>query len=219
MVATGFVSRRRVIQWCLAPVVLITIAFGYRYPILGYSVPAVMLAGLIGGIFRGRFVCGNLCPRGSFLDRCVAPISRDKHIPNFLRRMWLRGPLFVALMGFMIFRVFQRPENAIFWEYLGRVFWLMCVVTTSLAVVLGIMIKPRTWCSFCPMGTMQNALGGGKFQLRIDPESCIECGSCEKICPIDLPIVKYKNIGRVEERDCLKCFECIAVCQKEALSR
>ena len=85
-------------------------------------------------------------------------------------------------------------------------------------IVLGVLIHPRTWCSFCPMGTMQNAIGGGKRQLRIDSDSCVECRQCEQACPFDLPIVKHKNSGRVSERDCLRCSECVAVSPKKALT-
>lgn len=209
------VVRRRIIQWCLMPIVLITIGLGWKYPLLGFSVPVVMLTGMVGAVIRGRYVCGNLCPRGSFLDRVIAPVSRKKDIPDSLRNMPWRWLVFAAMMGFMTFRIAQNPTDIYHW---GRVFWLMCVITTSIGVVLGLAIHPRTWCSFCPMGTMQSALGGSKRQLTINSELCRECKLCEKACPINLPIVKHKDNGRLLERDCLKCPECIASCPHEVLS-
>ena len=209
------VKRRRVVQWCLMPIVLITIGLGWKYPLLGFSVPVVMLAGLVGSLIRGRYVCGNLCPRGSFIDRVVSLVSRKKHIPDFFRNMSLRWLVFAAMMGFMAFRISRNPAEIDHW---GRVFWLMCVITTSIAVVLGIAIHPRSWCAFCPMGTMQSALGGGKHLLQIAPALCRECRLCERACPIDLAIVEHKDRRYLLDRDCLKCPECTAACPHGALS-
>ncbi|MFC1736814.1 4Fe-4S binding protein [Candidatus Hydrogenedentota bacterium] len=72
------IKRRHIVQWCLLPIVLITIGLGWKYPLLGFSVPVVMTAGFVGGIFRGRYVCGNLCPRGSFFDRILLRVSRGR---------------------------------------------------------------------------------------------------------------------------------------------
>ena len=46
---------------------------------------------------------------------------------------------------------------------------------------------------------------------------CIECGACERACPMNLTIV-----GQQEERvlrlpDCLKCGECVVTCPKRVL--
>ncbi len=63
--------RRHVIQWFLVPVVIISIALGWKFPWLGFSVPIVMLMGAIINIKKGRYGCGNLCPRGNFFDRIM----------------------------------------------------------------------------------------------------------------------------------------------------
>ncbi len=207
-------ARRRLIQWCLVPVVLITIGLGWKFPLLGFTVPVVMLAGVVGGIFRGRYVCGNLCPRGSFFDRLLAPVSMKKPIPQFLRGMTFRWLVLASLMVIMAFRVSRNPGDVKHW---GHVFWLMCVVTTGIGVVLGVCIHPRAWCAFCPMGTIQNAIGGGRDELRIDRGRCHECKLCEKACPLALSIVKHKDDGLVLDRDCLKCSECIGACPAGSL--
>ncbi len=200
--------RRRKLQWALAPVVVITIGLGWTYPALGYAVPAVMLMGMIGSLFNGRYVCGNLCPRGAFFDRYFGWMRKGRRIPEALRGIWLRWFLFAALMAFMIFRI---SRNAGSWEHWGRVFWLMCAVTTAAGIVLAVLVHPRAWCSVCPMGTLQSALGGHRGLYQIE-RSCKECRTCEKACPLDLPIVVHKAEGVLKERDCLKCLECAAAC-------
>ena len=207
--------KRRILQWSLLSVVLVTISLGWKFPFLGFSVPVVMIAGILISLFRGRMVCGNFCPRGSFFDRIVSSFSQKTSVPPLLRDMRFRWSMFALLMGFMVFRLAQNPLSLAHW---GHVFWVMCVVTTALGLVLGIVYHPRTWCAFCPMGTLQNALGGEKQYLAIDSSSCRSCKLCEKKCPFDLSIVAHKNTGKIVNPDCLKCSECVQACPVNALS-
>jgi len=55
-------------RWLLALFMVTVILFGWKFPLLGFAVPVAMLTGMTGGFFRGRYVCGNICPRGSFYD-------------------------------------------------------------------------------------------------------------------------------------------------------
>lgn len=208
-------KKRKLVQWLLSPLVLIVIIFGWKYPWLGFTVPIVMFIGLIGGVLRGRYVCGNVCPRGAFFDRVIAQISFKRGIPEIFRNTYLRIALFVLLIGLLGYRISRNPTEI---EHWGRVFWLMCTLTTIVGIVLGIIFHQRSWCVFCPVGSLQNWVGGNRYQLRIDKEKCVECHLCEKTCPLRLPILSYKGTGIMAHRDCLKCSECIAVCLKKALS-
>jgi len=208
-------ARRRRVQWLLVPVVVVTIGLGWRYPWLGFSVPIVMIMGLAGGLVRGRYVCGNLCPRGALWDRVLAPLAPKRAMPGWLRSRPWRWGILAALMGFMAVSLLRNPGDPMHW---GRVFWRMCVVTTAVGLALAAAVHPRAWCSFCPMGTLQNALGGRRKQLLIDGGKCRSCALCERACPLSLPIVKHKDEGVVREPDCLRCSECVAVCPVKALS-
>jgi polyferredoxin len=173
-----------------------------------------MLMGIIGGFFKGRYVCGWLCPRGAFLERIVARVSPDRPIPQWLRRPAFRWAVFAALMGFMAFQIAQNPGDVYHW---GRVFVRICIITTGIGVVLALIVHPRTWCSFCPMGTMQSAVGGNRAPL-IMADGCVECRTCERACPMNLSIVGQRmDDGRVDAPDCLKCGECVVACPKGLL--
>ncbi len=209
--ATTEVRRRT--QWLLAPIMIVTVALGWRYPLLGFAVPVAMATGMIGGLFRGRYVCGNLCPRGSFIDRLLVKVGGERPIPALFRNMVFRWLVFAGLMGFMVWRLSQNPTS---WEHWGLVFWSMCALTTGIAVIAGMIYHPRSWCSFCPVGTVQNAVGGHKQQLQIASD-CRQCGKCEKVCSMNLPIHKHKSVGVVQERDCLRCSECVAACPSASL--
>ena len=190
--------------------VLIVSIGGIFYPKLGYFLLLVFLTLLIIAPFRGRWFCGNLCPRGSFVDFWLAPISRKVEIPSILKSMKIRIPIFIMLMGFMIFRIIG--TNGIV-DKIGMVLVTICILTTAIAILFGVLIAPRAWCSFCPMGTLQRMAGGDRYQLKVDREKCIECGKCQKVCPMQLPVNEIQ-----EKPDCIKCARCIEACPKSALS-
>ena len=158
-------------------------------------------------------MCGWLCPRGAFLDRIQRPISPVREIPAWLRGHVLRWVIFGLLMGFMVWQISLNPGDVQHW---GKVFVRICIITTWIGVVLAIFVHPRTWCSFCPMGTMQSAVGGSRAPLKMD-EGCVECRSCERACPMNLKIVGQEKDGALRLPDCLKCGECVVACPKNVL--
>ncbi|MDD5735129.1 MAG: 4Fe-4S binding protein, partial [Methanothrix soehngenii] len=203
-------SKIRVITPYLGMIVLIVSIGGIFYPKLGYILLLVFATLLIIAPFRGRWFCGNLCPRGSFVDFWLAPLSRKLKIPPFLRSMWIRIPIFIALMGFMIYRLLGTQGVV---DRIGMVFVTLCIITTSIAILFGVIIAPRTWCTFCPMGTLQRIMGGSKYQLKLDGDLCIDCKRCQKVCPMQLQVFKIQDLP-----DCIKCGRCIDACPKDALS-
>ena len=62
---------RRRQQWFLLWIMVLTVALGWKYPLMGFAVPVVIITGLTISFFRGRYLCGNLCPRGSFMDKVL----------------------------------------------------------------------------------------------------------------------------------------------------
>lgn len=209
------IQRRRHIQWLLMPISLIVISFGWKYPLLGFLVPMVIGLGIFVAFFNGRYVCGNLCPRGALYDRLLAKISPKKPIPKFLKNMKFRLSVIVLFIGLFCFRILQDPTN---WKHLGHVFWFMCTVTTLIGIFLGVFIHHRAWCSFCPSGTLENIIGGHKNPLQINHTTCAGCRKCEKHCSMKLSIIDDKTKNFLTDRDCIRCSECVAVCPKKTLS-
>ncbi len=193
----------------LGALVLIVSIGGVWYPKLGYFLLLVFAGILLTSPFRGRWFCGNLCPRGSFNDFWLGRVTRGRRIPPVLRSMRVRIPAFILLMGFMAYRIAQ-TEGVV--DKVGMVFVTMCIMTTAAAIVFGIAYSPRAWCTFCPMGTMQRLLGGRRMRIRVDLDGCTRCGICLKTCPMHLSVNQL-----IAKPDCIKCGRCVEACPKGAL--
>lgn len=205
---------RRRLQLSTFGIVIVTIVAGLKYPLIGFVVPTVMLIGIIGGFLNGRYVCGWICPRGGFYDRVMSRVSPKKRVPAWLRDYRFRWLVFVLLMGLMIFQILQDPRSLHHW---GAVFVRICLVTTLIGVFLAFIFHPRTWCSFCPMGTIQSVLGPNK-KVLVMGDGCLKCRACERVCPMSLQIVDNIECGRLDTKDCIKCPECQLACPKGILN-
>lgn len=125
---------------------------GLFLPLLGYLVLGMMIFMFILSFFKGRYWCVYLCPRGSFLDQVLSKVSLKKNIPRLFTNKIFRLTVFSLFMGFFIFRLFRVEKTP---YKIGFVFVQMCLLTTLIAIILGVGTKERAWCLICPMGTLQ----------------------------------------------------------------
>lgn len=197
----------------LFPVVLIG---GWRYPLLGYFIPLCMLLGAGIGLYRGRKWCDWYCPRGSFFDVFIKPLSPKKEIPHFFKGLALRIGFLFFLMAMMIIQIIRRWPNP---YSIGIFFVILLTITTILGLILAFIFHQRTWCCFCPIGSLGNWVGRGKYPLKINSDLCTECKLCYKVCPIQVAPYTFKREGveLVRDGDCLKCRLCVATCPSKAL--
>lgn len=207
--------KRQIITASLFPIILVG---GWFYPFLGYFIPFCMLLGLGSSFFWGRKWCDWLCPRGSFYDIVIKPVSPKKEIPKVLKSMSFRLGIFIFLMTVMAINLVMRWFDP---EKIGKFFVILLTFTTCLGIILALIFHQRSWCAFCPIGSMINWLGSKKLPLKIDSKLCIACQACDKACPIQIHPSKYKKEGlqTVKDNDCLKCGLCILACPQKALSR
>lgn len=189
---------------------------GWKYPLLGYFIPICMLLGIGTGFFRGRKWCDWVCPRGSFSDAFVKPISPERKIPRFFKALPLRAGFLSFLMLMVTLQIIKRWSNP---YKIGMFFIMLLTITTIVGIILALIFHQRTWCCFCPIGSMANWMGRWKYPLRIDSNLCTECELCYKVCPIQIVPFKFKKTGIeiVKDGDCLKCDLCVSSCPKGAL--
>ena len=201
-------------------VLLIFIVVGFFYLIIGLLAIVCMVAPVVLSVFKGRYWCGHYCPRGSYYDKLISRVSRNRKIPDFVRSEGFR-----LFMLFFIFAVFGVQMYFAWgdWGAMGGVFWNIILVTTVVATVLGIIYSPRVWCTFCPMGTLSAKVAPYKHKdtfksIHVD-QGCVLCRRCAKVCPMQLKPYKAKDVADgLLDPDCIKCGTCISQCPKRSMS-
>jgi len=211
-----FEKKRKIKQFIMGVVFLFVLVGGWFYPLLGYFIPLCMLLGISIGLFKGRKWCDWFCPRGSFFDAFIKRVSPNKKIPFFFKGLPLRIGTLSFLMTMMLIQIIKRWPDP---YKIGMFFVILLTITTVLGIFLAIVFHQRTWCYFCPIGSMANWIGKRKYPLKIDSQLCTECKLCYKVCPIQIAPFTFKkaDVEIIKDSDCLKCNLCILACPKKAL--
>ncbi|MBD7911953.1 4Fe-4S binding protein [Clostridium cibarium] len=184
---------------------------------LRFAIVAVicMIAPIVVSVFKGRFWCGNLCPRGNFYDNVVSRFSNKKRVPKFLKSYYFRIIIVVFMMTMFTIGIVQNWGNL---YGIGMVFYRIIFVTTLIGVILSLFYNHRTWCNFCPMGTLASVVAKfrkSKSVLNVS-SSCLSCKLCEKKCSMGIVPYDYKD-DILSHPDCIQCGKCVIACPKKAI--
>ncbi len=215
-------------------ILTLLVAFGGLYePKLGLIVPLIII-GLTGtSFFRGRYWCGNVCAHGSLYDNVLLKYSRNTKIPKFFRNKVIMVAFFLWMgfkMSYKTFMVFSKFEGMQLLDKFGFIFVSTYIMVFVISVPIGLIFTPRTWCQFCPMGTIQKLsyklsklLGvAKKTDVKISIESkdlCHTCGKCSRVCPMQLePYLEFDENNQFSNENCIKCSTCVVNCPAKILS-
>ncbi|MDE6196236.1 MAG: 4Fe-4S binding protein [Muribaculaceae bacterium] len=205
------------------------------------GVAAVVVFWAIVTLVYGRIYCSTVCPMGTAMD-CVSQLSRllrrrksDYRYRPPLRRVSLVFLLLFVLSllsGSALVPTLLDPYSAyarMVEEFLVRVIGhggaatrfalasLAAAIVTAVTVVTVAWRHGRLLCnSICPIGTI---LGVGArrsyYHIEIDPDLCINCGECERVCKAGCIKLTDKT---VDQARCVVCFDCTAVCPNGAIN-
>ena len=76
-------------------IIIAYIILGWFFPVIGLLAIICMIGPVVTSIFKGRWWCGHVCPRGNMYDRLLSKYSPHRPIPKFVRTF-----------GFRLFMVF-----------------------------------------------------------------------------------------------------------------
>lgn len=96
---------------------------------------------------------------------------------------------------------------------------VMTIFSIALAAgfLVGMFFKDRFFCIFCPTLALIGIFDKiGLVRLRKKVDSCIGCGNCERVCPMDIRRVHLeKEKENVLTSDCVECFRCAEACPQD----
>jgi NAD(P)H-flavin reductase/NAD-dependent dihydropyrimidine dehydrogenase PreA subunit len=206
----------------------LTVAIGgLWFPKLGLLVLPIIAGLSLTSFFKGRYWCGNICPHGSLFDSILLQFSKNREIPQFFKSKFLKITFFLFFsfqIGRKLINVINIYGQAPFLDKLGFIFVASYLMVTVLGGITSIFYSPRTWCQFCPMGSIQHgsykagkALGiNNETDTKLTIEStelCHECGMCARVCPMQLePYLEWNQEGQLDNEKCIRCNTCVENC-------
>lgn len=197
-----------------------------QVPALHPAAMVLILAFLAVSLLLKKAFCAWLCPLGTvseILWRAGRRLFGAMPRPPAWIDMPLRG-LKYLLLGFFLVIVLQMPASAIeafmrspyglvtdvkmlnFFRFAGTGTLVTVLVLAALS-----MLVQNAWCRYlCPYGALMGLASlASPFKVRRDPEKCIGCGRCSKVCPAALPV---ESASSVRSAECTACLDCVLSC-------
>ena len=178
----------------------------------------LMWIGFFTALVAGPVFCGWVCPIGSLQEwigkigkklfrkrfNRVIPIRIDR-VLRYLRYLVLAWVVYMtAVTGVLVFEAYD-PYNALFNLWTGEVA-LSGIIILAAIVILSLVME-RPFCKYaCPYGALLGIFNLFRiFSIRRKAATCINCGACDKACPMNITV---STAGTVRNHQCISCMKC-----------
>ncbi|MGC8659992.1 MAG: 4Fe-4S binding protein, partial [Desulfomonilaceae bacterium] len=187
----------------------------------------------IAGLTVGRFLCGWVCPFGFVQDLLYKVPYIKFDIPRWTR--FLKYGVFAGLVvavplfltpGFPVYFCRLCPvatvESAIPWALINGSADILSLVV-RLAVLFGIVVAAmghrRFFCKvICPLGAILAPLNRFSLLFPKRDENCIDCGLCNKVCPMKTEPDEAKfGVYESAPEECVSCLDCRKKCPTDSI--
>jgi ferredoxin-type protein NapH len=182
---------------------------------------------IIAALVFGRAACGYVCPLGAIQE------TKDRMAPKKLAKIrflrWIKYVLAVAWVGAIVAAAISaggyRTVNLLYNTESGVSVdsprsWIMYFSIVLVVLLPVFFIGKRGFCHyFCPWGVLN--IAGTKIKnffrwpslgLKAESAGCLNCGTCDKNCPMSLEVSKSVASGSMDNTECILCGSCADNC-------
>lgn len=179
-----------------------------------------LIAKIIGPLIFGRAWCSYACWTTMVLDLLPFKVPQSGRVryAGIIRYVY-----FFLSLGLVLF-VWYILKNPPASQSLEEMYWFIGgnILFYITGIILAYRLRDnRAFCKYvCPIPVLQKITSRfSLLKIKIDSELCIDCGRCEKICPMNVKLLDYKNRNkRVLATECIWCSACTYECPKGAIS-
>jgi len=173
----------------------------------------IFAVSLVAELVFGRFYCGFLCP----MNTVMIPtdwLARKMKIQTDKVPAWLKSgnTAWVILAVSLISMIFLKRMLDINFPILP--------VLLVFSVLITLRFHPAVFHNLlCPFGAIQKLLSQKPIlSHRVNPQACIGCKQCEKVCPSHAIVVTVADHkAHVSDHLCHQCTNCQQVCPTSAM--
>lgn len=169
-------------------------------------------------VLFGPVLCGWVCPLGSVQEwigksgRKIFKKRYNRFIPKQIDN-YLRLTRYIVL--FLVIYQTAATAKLMFQDvdpyYALFHFWadeisIAALIILGLTIFLSLFVE-RPWCKYaCPYGAVLGIFNLFRvFKIRRTPSACINCRTCDRVCPMNIPV---SSVSAVLNHQCISCMEC-----------
>lgn len=190
-------------------------------------VSAVVLLGTL--LWGRRWQCSTLCLFNGFASEVFAPaiplVGRKKrmklmHLKLFSFLQWLFLILSLFFTFYWVLRILGVPligdpqliSKVETYKYLSG--------ELLMAMFFWVVFFGRSYCYYCPLGTVLGVLGKVAGQKIVTNQSkCLKCSRCNQACPMSIDIKTRAQFGEpIASLRCVGCGHCVDACPTKNLA-
>lgn len=180
------------------------------------------------GAMGGRWVCGWLCPFGLIQELLAKLTKRKFKLPA--RLALIKYPVLVLTVALPVSWLNEGLGSPYYCKYIcpagtleaglplvvgnpelaalaGSLFLWKFILLVLFTISSLIIFRP--FCrTLCPLGAFYGLFNNiSLWKIHRNVHACLNCGSCNKACPVDIDVVDNPNSS-----ECIRCLRCRDAC-------
>lgn len=190
-------------------------------------------AWMVASLVLGRASCGYICPLGGFQElwdyavgRNLVRVGRLAIVKYAVFILWIGAIALAAARsgGWDRVEPFYMTEHYVSWDRPQSA--IVYVGMLGLVILLCLPMGRRAFCHYvcwwAPLNTIgtkaKNRLGLWSLNLRAQHDMCVQCGTCDRVCPMSLPVSAMVAREAMSNTECILCGSCVDNCPKAAVT-